>query len=488
MIESRLDSYKKSEIVEIQNGNVKVHPFSPYFFVLETEADTAKKFGKIETGFVSIDNEKLVKLTVRNASEVSKLREFFTKTFESKIPFTRRFIIDRVGRKKPDLLNVGHFDIETDDDTFPNIETADKRIFCLTVLTDKPVTWIWHKNNLTGKGIRCFNSEREMLENFVFTFKNFKLDVLTGWNLDGFDAPYIINRLNRLRIKPNQLSPINSVYSDKYRTVVKGVILFDLLEGYKKVRYDKPDSYSLENIAEEENICKKLKVGKIRELWEKEPEKLIEYNRRDCEILEQLDKKRGIINQFNLLSSLCSCGFLDVFHTSTLVESFFMNRFPEVKLPVRKKIKTDKYKGAFVLEPVMGLHKGVSVFDLTALYPSIIRTFNIDYTTINDSKGVKIGDYYFSQEKRGFIPIILDELVTERTEAKKRMFECNRVSDFEGELRFNQLQNSLKILNNSFYGTLGFTSFPLYKREVAETIPLIGQMLIKNIIKFVEKK
>jgi len=487
MIEQKIDSYGKSEIVEIKSGKVKSIPFSPYFFVLESEKGVAKKFGKVEKGFISIDSEELVKLTLRNSKDVTRIREYFSKTFESKITLTRRYIIDYIGRKKPDLLNVGHFDIGTDDYTFPDIETADKRIFSFTVWTNKPTTWIWHKNEIKGEGIRWFKTEKEMLENFVFTFKNFKLDVLTAWSGNNFDYPYTINRLNRLKIKPNQLSPINLVYVDKYRTVVKGLILFDLLEGYKNVRYDKPDTYSLDNIAKEEGICEKLKVGKIRELWEKSPEKLIEYNRRDCEILFELDKKRGIVDHFNLLSSLCSCHFLDVFHTSTLVESFFMRRFPDVKLPVRIKEDSDKFPGAFVLEPIMGVHTGISIFDLRALYPSIIRTFNIDYTTIGTT-GVKIGDYYFKQTPRGFIPIILDELDCERVEAKKSMFECNKNGDCEGELRFNQLQNALKVLQNSHYGCLGFTSFPLFKREVALSIPLIGQKLIKYIIKNVEEK
>ena len=488
MFEQKTDSFGKSEIVEIKSGVVKTIPFSPYFFVLESEEKIAKKFGKVETGFNSIDNEKIVKLTLRNSKEVNLIRDNFTKTFESKITLTRRYIIDFIGRKTPEKLNVGHFDIETDDDTFPDIETADKRIFCFTIWTNKPITWIWHEKELKGTGIRWFKTEKEMLENFVFTFKNLKLDILTGWNASKFDYPYTINRLNRLRIKPNQLSPINSVYVDKYRTIIKGVILFDLLEGYKQVRYDKPDTYSLENIAKEECICEKISVGKIRELWLKTPEKLIEYNRRDCEILAKLDEKRGIIDHFNILSSLCSCHFLDVFHTSTLVESLFMRRFPDVKLPVKIKKEHEKFAGAFVLEPIMGIHKAISVFDLSALYPSIIRTFNIDYTTINDSEGVKIGDYYFKQSPRGFIPIILDELVNERKEAKRKMFECNKTGDFESELRFNQLQNALKILNNTFYGVIGHNGFPLYKREVALSIPLIGQLLIKNIIKNIEAK
>ena len=84
MFEQKTDSFGKSEIVEIKSGVVKTIPFSPYFFVLESEEKIAKKFGKVETGFNSIDNEKIVKLTLRNSKEVNLIRDKFTKTFESK--------------------------------------------------------------------------------------------------------------------------------------------------------------------------------------------------------------------------------------------------------------------------------------------------------------------------------------------------------------------------------------------------------------------
>jgi DNA polymerase elongation subunit (family B) len=486
MIEQRVNSYGRSEIIEIKSGVVKTIPFLPYFFVLETEKETAKKFGKTENGFISIDSEKLVKLTLQTSKDVPRVREFFTKTFESRIPLTRRFIIDRIGKTEPEKLKVGHFDIETDDDTFPDIDTADKRIFCFTIWTDKPITWIYHEREIKIEGVRWFKTEREMLENFVYTFKNFKLDILTGWNLDKFDAPYVVNRLKRLGIKPNQLSPISSVYVDKYRTVVKGVILFDLLEGYKKVRYDKPDTYSLENIAVEEGLVKKIDVGKIRELWENEPEKLIEYNRRDCEILFELDKKRGIVDHFNLMSSIGCCSFLDVFNVSTILESRLMNKFKDIKFPVRQRTKEDKIIGAFVLEPIIGVHYNISIFDIISLYPSIIRTFNIDYTTYSDDGDIIIGDKRFKSSPRGLIPQLLDEIIEERKEAKLKMVLANKRGDKIDELKYNQLQNALKVLANGSYGVQLFPGFTLYKREVAETIPFVGQLLIKNIIKNIE--
>ena len=500
-------NYNTSKIVEFSRkfGKkiMKIIDFKPYFFVLEQESELAKKFGKVEFGFVSVDNEKIVKLSLDKSGDVPTIRTNFTKTFESKIPLTRRYIIDKIGRIEPYQLKTGYFDIETDDDTFPDIVEADKRILCKTVIVDNKVTtWIWRpdlsvgieervfKGKIDYKGIiRTFSSEKDMLNDFITFIQNSELDVLTAYAGNNFDFPYTINRMNRLGLDYKRMSPLNSVYVDKFNNAtVKGIILFDLLEGYKKVRYDKADIYTLDAISKEENITNKLnRTDKIRTLWETDLNSLIEYNVIDVISIKEIDEKRNIINHFNTIRCIGCCNLNDAYNVSFVLESMLLNKNSNIKFPTREKVKEDKMVGAFVLEPIVGVHQLIPVYDVDSLYPSIIRTFNIDYTSFSPDGDIIIGDKRFKSTPRGLIPRLLDEIVEERKSAKIKMKEYNKLGDTLNELKYDQLQNALKILANASYGVQAFPGFTLYKKEIAETIPFMGQIVIKHIIKTVEK-
>ena len=137
------------------------------------------------------------------------------------------------------------------------------------------------------------------------------------------------------------------------------------------------DSYSLESVAQHELGAGKIETGELPgTLWKKQRyDELLRYNRRDVEIMAELDKKLGIIEFLDRVSDIASCDFHDTLFNSRIVDSFILQYITEqgIVLPSRKFTnKRRDYTGAKVLDPIKGVHSNVGIFDLASLYPSII--------------------------------------------------------------------------------------------------------------------
>lgn len=386
------------------------------------------------------------------------------------------------------------------------------------------------KSEINGYEVTYFSNETKMIKEFI-NYTN-QVDIITAWNVS-FDMGYIINRYQN-KLKRKYKSPANAevhVDDSKNEIRIPGLIVFDLLEGYKDITAHKGQkpSYKLDYISQIELGEKKLEKGSdFGEIFFKDIERAIKYNIDDVEKIYKLDNKLDIINFFKELKNSSAVPFNYIFQTTKVVECNILKFLKSKNLVFRDNyghIDSNVRKiGAYVKTPKPGLFKNVYVVDFKSLYPSIIRTFNIGIDTFeakfnnlwNDVKdfinGVdrpyeitinpakidkktetmnldeikefmsdKIltpyGSFFSKHEKHASINYeILTFLDKKRTEHRKLQKEAKTETEKQNE---NNKQLSFKRLSNSNYGYYGYEGSPIFNVDIANSITVSGQYLIK---------
>ncbi|WP_135851603.1 DNA polymerase domain-containing protein [Halorussus salinus] len=498
--------------------HVRVVGFRPYFY-----APTASLDGPPEesydslTGsettdedgepYESIRGEKLTKIFGRTPRDVGNVRENFDH-YEADILFPNRFLIDknvksgiRIPERRDDEGDlyfhdgldtlepveveadprVHYFDIEVDDRSgFP--EEGEEPIICLTTFDsydDQYIAWLADApdgdaeapDDLPGYDpieeidleVRTFGDEREMLEEYLDYINRKDVDILTGWNADDFDAPYLIDRLDELDgpheydLDSDRLSRVNEVWdSDWGGPTVKGRVVFDLLYGYKRTQFSELESYRLDAVGEVElGVGKERYAGDIGDLWENDPERLLEYNVRDVELCVQLDRKQDIVSFWEEVASFVGCKLEDATTPGDAVDMYVLHKaHGEFALPSKGKQESEDYEGGAVFEPITGVKENVTVLDLASLYPMSMTTINASPETKVDPDEYDGETYtaptgtHFQKEPDGIIREIIDETLAEREEKKALRNERDPgTSEYE---RFDRQQAAVKVIMNCF--------------------------------------
>jgi DNA polymerase elongation subunit (family B) len=389
-------------------------------------------------------------------------------TYEDDLSYTKRWILDHGSQLESEgQPRVMFYDIET-----TGFSSTDDQIISIVAhdsYNDMYYDFIWSPDH------EC-DSERKMLLEFAKVIKNVDPDILSGWNSDRFDLPFVVDRMDTLNVPTTLLSRLNQKVEpyhtnegEVYR--IRGRIVIDYLKAFKKQHYGEMDSYSLQAVAEHE-----LGVGKIEteclpgQLWEEQRyDELLDYNRRDVEIMVQLDEKLRIIEFLDRVSDIASCDFHDTLYNSRIVDSYTLKYTSSkgIILPSRRfNNRRSGYTGAKVLEPVKGIHENVGIFDLASLYPSIIITWNLSPETVNTDR-----DDTWNQPK-GLVPTLLEDLFTLRQEYRDQ----GRDND----------QRVVKEIMNSFYGVMALPTFRLYEQKVASETTRHGRDIILETKKVVE--
>jgi DNA polymerase I len=488
--------------------------------------------------FVSIRGEELTKLIGRTPRDVGQLRDEFEEHYEADILFPNRFLIDKdvgSGIRVPARwldddettlqvhheevypvdaegeLRVNTFDIEVDDRSgFP--EDGEETIICLTShdnYRDEYVVWLYEAPEFEGTvpdslpdydtlkddttiDVRSFETEAEMLNSFVEYIQKTDPDVLTGWNFEDFDAPYFLDRLDEVDPKtdydldPNRLSRIGEVWRSGWGGPdVKGRVVFDLLYGYKRTQFTELESYRLDAVGEVElGVGKERYSGDIGDLWENDPERLLEYNVRDVELCVELDRKQEIVAFWDEVRQFVGCLLEDAPTPGDTVDVYVLHKsHGRFALPTKGQAESEEYEGGAVFDPITGVKENVTVLDLKSLYPMCM-------VTINASPETKAPDDYdgevytapngteFQQEPDGIIREMVDELLTEREEKKARRNEYD--PDSEAYQQFDQQQQAVKVIMNSLYGVTGWDRFRLYDKEVGAAVTATGREVIRE--------
>jgi len=245
------------------------------------------------------------------------------------------------------------------------------------------------------------HTETGLLMKVIDKWKEIDPTIITGWNIDNFDVPYMYNRMKKLlgERKANELSPIGIVKFDDFDTKmpykIAGVNSLDYMRLYKKFIPKQQPSYGLDFIGKKEVGRGKIQYeGSLDKLFREDIDKFIEYNINDVSIIVDLDEKRKFIDLAVMVAHLGHVPYHYVYQTSRVVEGAIMTYLkrkdivspnkpttmnPELKLKMKEDSDEDdeKFPGAYVKDPIPGLYSWNVDCDLESLYPSIIRTLNI---------------------------------------------------------------------------------------------------------------
>ena len=446
-------------------------------------------------------------------------------------------------------MKVMFLDIETySPDAFPEPDQANDTINVITVfdtLASKYTTW--GLGEYTSKAddhkyIEC-QSERELLVRFVDFISHDYPDVLSGWNSEFFDIPYIINRIKRVigDEYAERLSPVEVIYSreilsnfGKYNTRwhIKGLSCVDYLDVYKKFSTGLRESYKLDAIAEYELGDKKIDYGNtnLSSLADDNWELFVDYNIQDVRLLVKMEEKLRYLELLRMLAYTGltllenAMGTLNVITGAAVIEARKTDRV----VPTFQKIDLvhERYEGAYVGEPIRGFQDQIVSFDLNSLYPSIMISLNLSpetkmgtFTTSGDSVALKkvtgktstvskanfakaINDLdlsitksnaIFSQKKKGIFPTIVDNFYKERVKIKKRITKLkrelhnleegndNKRADITDQItKLDIRQFTIKIFINTVYGYFGNKHAPMGDPDISRSITLTGQAIIKQ--------
>ncbi|MFB6184620.1 MAG: DNA polymerase domain-containing protein [Haloarculaceae archaeon] len=491
--------------------HVEVYEFRPYFYAptATLQGPPEEEYDRLtgsEPGYESIRGENLTKIFGQTPRDVGQIRDEFDH-YEADILFPNRLLIDKdvtSGISVPDRrtgdgrIRVPHtevepvdvqatprvnfFDIEVDDRSgFP--EDGEEPIVCLTShdsYRDEYVVWLYEApdgnegpDRLDGydpiRGVidvdvRRFDEEEAMLEAFVDYLDETDVDLMSGWNFEDFDAPYLVDRLNELDgphhdydLNPDRLSRVNEVWDSGWGGPdVKGRVVFDLLYAYKRTQFTELESYRLDAVGETElGVGKERYSGDIGDLWEDDPERLLEYNLRDVELCVELNREQDIIPFWDEVRTFVGCKIEDATTPGDAVDMYVLHKLHgEFALPSKGNQESEDYEGGAVFDPITGVRENVTVLDLKSLYPMCMVTVNASPETKVDPDEYD-GDTYvapngthFRKEPDGVIREMVDELLTEREEKKALRNENDPDSD-EYE-RFDRQQAAVKVIMNCF--------------------------------------
>ncbi len=493
-----IENYGKRIYVFDKDGYKIDDSFKPYFYYEDTKGNHTSLFGK-----------KLSKVDVNDPKNVREEREKYPNHHEADVIYTTRYMIDKFDQIEKEEYRKFYLDIECEmSDAELDVEKTPMKINIIGIYDSKeekfhqfalPLNRIG-KNHMVKDGddtIYYYKTEKEMLEGFVEFISRFNPNIFIAWHGDGFDYPYIINRMNLLGVDFRKMSQINSVYSFKdnflgrWKTIIKGRVLFDLLKGYKKLSQGERESYKLDYIGRYE-LGEGKKDFDVRKSSQYSFQEYLKYNKQDVMLMVKLDEKLKITDYFDEIRRIAHCNFNDVHSSSKVLDSLilYICRKLNIVLPSKTKHEKEKFKGAFVKTPTPGLHNNVAVFDFKSLYPNIIRTFNLSPETFLDKYAdgcINIDDkYFFKKDKQGLIPFVITKLLQKRAE-KKREMKNYKYGSVEYKSA-DDIQYAVKVIANSLYGQLGFPSFRLFKYEIAACVTYMGQRIIKHSIELLEKE
>ncbi|AKE44858.1 DNA polymerase [Sinorhizobium phage phiM9] len=442
----------------------------------------------------------------------------------------------------PSMFSIVYHDIETEvHDGFPDPAIAKEPINMITLIQRNGLAFGLTTCSVKAKKIEeefkdacpiqieMFGTEEEMLQRFIHIFSEvLKVDIFCGWNSEKFDMPYIVNRITKVlgHEYAKRLSPFGEVFlrtftddfgEEAVTAEIVGVNHVDLLPFYKKFTHESQESYSLDNIAKVE-----LGVGKLHHesgipghlLYRQYPTDGLRYNIVDVIRLMQIDMKKGVIDLAIIVANMTKSNISDVIFSTRLWMNMifdYLNQrdryfeFRSERKPYRK------IEGGYVMTPNAGLYEYGGSFDYASLYPNTMMALNVGPDTkaikvpnvtpdrllngeIRAPEGLSMGGngQCFRKDKRSFLVEIIDhgyqlrkhykqlkldhqKMEQEETDPEKKK-DIKRLADL-----YDNYDKSIKTILNSCYGALAEKNFQFYDPDVAESITVTGQFMVRNL-------
>lgn len=446
--------------------------FEPYLYVESASAEDG----------TSIFNTPLKKVKFKSSYDRHKFvnETSITRLFYN-IGVEQQFLIDTF---KADVdspaftqhpLKIWYIDIEVyAKDEFPTAEEAKYPINLITIydsLDNCFYTWGLKPYTPTRPNSKYFyfKTEKELLYSFIHFIKKDYPDIITGWNIENFDIPYIINRITNVinKDKARELSPVGNLYFRENNAIkfgktsgrwhIRGVSCVDYLEAYKIFTSGEKESYSLNFIAELELDEGKLAINatNLANLSETDWDNFVEYNIQDVDLVKRLEDKRNILKLVRTLAYKGLTQFESALGKVSIVTGAVAHQALKQGyiIPTFKSDKLrEDYDGGFVREPDRGLHRALVSYDATSLYPSVILSLNIspetkvgkilnktdkdvliklvsgkevrisheNFTKLIKKEKLSISKYkvLYTQKFKGVVPNLIENLYKERIDAK----------------------------------------------------------------------
>jgi len=520
--------------------------FEPYIYLETNNAPDA----------MSIFDTKLKKKRFKNQYDRSRYLKDnkVTRVFEN-FNVNQQFLIDTYWQdnEKSDFtknqLKVHFIDIETySPDAFPNPQDPNDTINIITIYdTLSKKFYSWGLKPYTAKSadviyVAC-KTEDELLRRFVDFFSKDYPDILSGWNSEFFDVPYVINRVKKVLGEEamQKLSPDRSLRSrtfmgkygrEQTKWHIEGLSCVDYLDIYRRFCQTLRESYKLDAIGEIELQERKIDYGdqNLTELADDNWELFVDYNIQDVNLLVRLEQKLQYIQLLRMIAYAGLTTFEGALGSLSVITGLcsIRARLKDKRIPtfVKDVKEGEQNAGAYVADPQQGFQEHVVSFDANSLYPNTMITLNLSPETkvgkiINKTEtditikhvngqtfnlthekfaafvkqeeiAVSRAKILFTQKEKGIIPDTIDYYYNKRVEVKKLLTKAKKKAltlqegteeyeDNQIEIdRLNIRQHTIKILMNTVYGYFGNKHSPLGDDELAESITLTGQAVIKE--------
>lgn len=489
---------------------------------------------KGETGWKTLDDKDVYPYkfeSIKHANDyIDRYKEVHGFEFYGNNQFQYQYITETYPKNiqwDKEQIKLFSIDIETaTENGFPNIEEANEEILLITIKDNN------HKQLVTF-GTRPYTSTRPdhryiqstdeslMLRAFVHFWQDNCPDVITGWNINGFDIPYLVNRIRLMcgdtyveRLSPWGVVNDKRIYAngkDIKGYTFLGISTLDYLDLYKKFTYTNQESYRLDYIAQVELKKKKLENPEenFKDFYTKHWKTFVDYNIHDVELVDELEDKMRLIELVYTMAYTAKINYEDVFSPVRMWDMIIYNYLHDRKIAIPLKeesTKNEAFEGAYVKDPLVGPHKWVASFDLNSLYPHLIMQYNMSPETLTDTKidvnvekllastpfdkpvgmAVSANGWCYNKDKKGFLPALMEEMYNNRSKFKKQMLKAEQEYEKTKEpklikdiSRLKNLQMAMKIALNSAYGAVGNRYFRYYDLRIAEGITLSGQLSIR---------
>lgn len=446
------------------------------------------------------------------------------------------------------MMKIAYLDIETEsEEGFPNIETANERVNVITLIVGKKkYTFALgkvDKSKMPGDVlVNLYENEEQMLGDFMLTWQSLGIDIVTGWNVQFFDIPYLVHRMNRLfgESFAKKFSPWGKLKDRKVEISgrenvayeIVGINMLDYYDLYKKFTYVTRETYKLGHIAQVELGESKVAYQEhdnFADFYRNDFTKFVQYNIQDTILVQKLEAKLRLLELAVSLAYSAKVNMQDVFSQVRTWEQIIYHHLhaKKIVIPPKKKGKKDaSFEGAYVKDPQVGMRRWVVSFDLDSLYPHLIMQYNLSPET-KTADGLRRGiipssvlqgtptslqliDHArkanlclaangttYRRDIRGFLPELMDTMYKQRKEYKKLMLEAKAAlkrlpvdapEEDREDLRlaiskYHNFQLVRKIQLNSAFGAIGNEWFRYYDEEIAEAITLSGQLSVQWVEK-----
>lgn len=430
-------------------------------------------------------------------------------------------------------ISIWTLDIETTADMgFPDINNPMEKVLLITVqdYNTKQITTYGlqeYQNYRDDVNYILCKDELDLFKRFIEDLQDNHPHIITGWNVEFFDIPYLCNRIAKV-LGEDQVKLLSPWKQVSQKNIIKlkkenvsfdlmGVAILDYLDLYKKFTYTAQESYKLDHIAKVELGKEKLsydEYGSFTEFWQSDWQKFVDYNIRDVELVDQLEDKMRLIELILTMAYDAKCNYVDIFSAVRTWDCILYNHLWKKNIVVHQRVERPgrQIAGAYVQEPKPGKYDWVVSFDATSLYPSIIMQYNLSPETMITGFTKDIGmsklveqeidlddlkeknycmtsnGYCFSRERQGIFPEIVEKLFNDRKQYKKSMLDAQQKYEETKDpkykkliSKYNNFQMARKIQMNSLFGAMANEYFRFYDDRIAEGITLTGQFIIQTI-------